>query len=300
MLGKTLDVFDKLINAIMVIFFLLLLLIGGYAFFDSYNIYNTTKLDSKIANLKPSTDEDFTFSELREINPDIDGWLTIFQTTIDYPIVHSKDNLDYLNLDYRRNYTTGGSIFSDYRNSPGFKDDYTILYGHNMATGQMFSDVKRYENNDYFHQHLYGALYTEDNLYKLEVMEFAKVNAYEDDIYNLITYINGRNAELAELVNKKSLRTNVVDGHEKLILLSTCDSYGSNDRTVLLVKATGADETEIKAIEQAVKENLSTEPSDTTSSLGIFAKWSEAWWIVLVIILMLVLIRAIKQVMKKS
>ena len=300
MLNKSLDIVDRLINFVMIVFFLLLILVGGYAFFDSYQIYDAAKLDAEILNLKPKREENYTFEGLREINPDVEGWITMFETTIDYPVIHSKDNLDYLNVDYKGNYSAGGSIFSDYRNTLDFKDDYTILYGHNMATGQMFSDIKKYENVDYFNQHLYGVLYTVDDVYKLEVLDLARVNAYQDDIYNLITYANGRNEELAELVRGKSRRSNLVDGREKLVLLSTCDSYGSNDRTVLLVKATGTNSEEIQAIEESVKESLVAQGGDgEVSGVGLPVWLGHFWGILPLLILVVVVFRVIKKWVRK-
>ena len=292
-MDRAIRIVDKLINVVMVIFFLLLILIGGYALFDSYKIYDDTRLDDEILNLKPSVDKDFNFTALQEINPDVEGWITIFGTTIDYPILHSKDNLDYLNLDYRKEYALGGSVFTDYRNARDFKDDYTIIYGHNMATGQMFSDVKRYEDREYFSKHLYGALYSRDKVYKIEVVYLAKVDAYKDDVYNLITYANGRNLELMSLVAARALGANNVGGYEKLLLLSTCDSYGSNDRTVLLVKLSDAEDEELSEMEEKARKEMEEERNRGVGLEGGWAGFRSLgiWWIFPIIIIIIVIIR---------
>ena len=256
MLDKVIDFIDRAINFIVVVFCLLLMLIGGYAIYDSYKIYDNTALDDEVIGLKPKENNEFDIDALKKINPDIEGWIRMFETTIDYPIVHSRNNLEYLNEKYDGGYSTGGSIFTDYRNAKDFADDYTIIYGHNMTTGQMFSDVKKYEQADYFGQHLYGVLHTKGEVYKVEAMYLAKVNAFSDDIYNLITYANDRNSELANLVKNKAKQINYIEGVDKLILLSTCDSYGSNDRTVLLAKLTDSDRDEVTAIAEMVKEQV--------------------------------------------
>ena len=299
-MDRTIRVVDKLVNVVMVIFFLLLILIGGYALFDSYKIYDDTRLDDEILNLKPSVDKDFNFTALQEINSDVEGWITIFGTTIDYPILHSSDNLDYLNFDYRKEYALGGSIFTDYRNARDFEDDYTIIYGHNMATGQMFSDVKRYENADYFNKHLHGVLYARDKAYKLEVIYLARIDAYKDDVYNLITYANGRNTELMNLVAGKALRANNVSNYDKLLLLSTCDSYGSNDRTVLLANLVDTEEEEIREMEQKAREmaKVSGEGSGG-EAWREFRPW-DLWWIILIIIIIIVAVRVARRYLKKD
>lgn len=300
MLDKFLTSFDKAINYCMAVFFLLLILIGGYAFFDSYMVYDNVRLNDEIIGLKPKTNDHNKLDSLREVNPDVDGWITIFETTIDYPIVHSKDNLEYLNLDYERKYSIGGSVFIDYRNSRDFEDDYTVTYGHNMTTGQMYSDIKKYEDLGYFSQHLHGVLYTNDDVYKLEIMYLAKVNAYEDNIYDLITYANGRNDELVEKIAKKAKRTNLVNGYDKLLLLSTCDSYGSNDRTVLLAAVKKTDEDEIKTIEESVKANVTTENNEVQGGGGMFKRFLDFWWVVLIVVVALVVLGIVKRCFKKK
>ena len=299
MLDKLLTVIDKFINYVLIVFFLFLIVVGGYAFFDSYKIYDSSRLDDGIVGLKPKSENNFDFASLKKINKDIDGWITLFETTVDYPVVHSRDNYEYLNLDYKREYSTGGSIFVDYRNNDGFVDDYTITYGHNMMTGQMYSDIKNYENLDYFNQHLYGVLYTENDIYKLEVLYLAKVNAYEDDIYNLSAYANGHNDDLVKIISRKAEKSNIVNAYDKLLLLSTCDSYGSNDRSVLLVAAKRSNSNEVKTIEESVKANVVEGGQSIKSGAKMFKAIYDLWWVILAVVIILVLFGMMKWYFKK-
>lgn len=300
MLDKFLASFDKVVNYCMAVFFLLLILIGGYAFVDSYMVYDDVKLDDEVVSLKPKSDDDYKIDALRQINPDVDGWISVFETTIDYPVVHSKDNLDYLNMDYKRKYSVGGSVFVDYRNGRDFEDDYTVTYGHNMMTGQMYSDIKKYDDPEYFNQHLHGVLYTKDEIYKLEIMYLAKVNAYEDDIFNLMMYANGQNEELVKKIAQKARRSNAVNGYDRLLLLSTCDSYGSNDRTVLLAAVKKSNEDEIKTIEESVKANVAVAGVGERNGGGMMRGLLDLWWLVLIVVAVLVVLGVTKRCLKKK
>ena len=85
-------------------------------------------------------DKEIDFDELHKINPEIKAWLKINNTEIDYPVVQTSDNTKYLTRNYRGDFATAGSIFVDYRNH-GFKDDFTLVYGHRMDGKLMFGGI---------------------------------------------------------------------------------------------------------------------------------------------------------------
>lgn len=228
-------ILDRFLSLVTVVFFSLMIGIGGYAIYDSYRVYDSATLSDDILALAPKGYTDFALKDLQAINPDIVAWVQIDGTHIDYPIVAGKDNTEYLNLDYKREYATAGSVFLDYRNDRYFANDYSIIYGHNMRADLMFSDIKRFENTAFFNTHRYGKLWTEQGVYKLEFLYYAKFNAFNNSVYNLITYKNWRNEELAQTVKLHALNSRS-GTFEKLLLLSTCNTAGSNDRAVLLAR----------------------------------------------------------------
>ena len=86
------------------------------------------------------TEEDYgNFDELKAQNSDVCGWITIYGTHVDYPIVQSEDNSTYLMRNPRGEYSLSGSIFMDYMNQKDFSDFNTIIYGHHMDLGILTS-----------------------------------------------------------------------------------------------------------------------------------------------------------------
>ena len=242
LLNKFLELFNSLINLITMLFFSVLILFGLYAFYDSFHIVNGAKLPQEILTLRPNKKEEKSFSlaELQNINKDICGWITIDNTSIDYPLVIGKNNLEYLSLDYTRKYSTAGSIFMDYRNSNDFTDNYNIIYGHNMKQGYMFSDIKKFIDLSFFNNHLTGTLYAVQGIYNIDIIYVARVNAFSNEIYNPILYKETKIDELINYFELNAIHKNNtwIEPDAKLMLLSTCDVAGSSDRLVLLTKIT--------------------------------------------------------------
>lgn len=91
-----------------------------------------------------NTPLDIDFNALSEINPDVRAWIKITGTLINNPVVVGTDNNYYLNHDFNGNESVSGTIFSSYLNKWDGTDDNTILFGHNMHTGEFFAYVNHY------------------------------------------------------------------------------------------------------------------------------------------------------------
>lgn len=108
-------------------------------------------------------EKEIDFDALHETNEHIYAWITIPDTAIDYPVLqHPTEQDHYLdyNLDGSRGYP--GCIYSQFINAKDFSDFNTVLYGHNMRAGTMFANLHYYEDPDFFAEHPYVYVYTED------------------------------------------------------------------------------------------------------------------------------------------
>jgi SrtB family sortase len=109
------------------------------------------------------------FNALREINPDITGWLICEDTNINYPIARGADNSRYLNRLYDGSRGKAGTLFLDYENSADFSDPNSIVYGHNLLDGSMFSCLTEYGDQAYYDAHPSMLLLTPGGNYRVEV-----------------------------------------------------------------------------------------------------------------------------------
>lgn len=96
---------------------------------------------------------DIDFEALREINPDIVGWICIPGTPIDYPILKNPYDMFYLDHDYERRRSSAGSIFLRSHEQEDFGRRNTILYGHNLISGGMFSWLTEYGSQEAYEEH---------------------------------------------------------------------------------------------------------------------------------------------------
>lgn len=108
---------NSLVTAIVALFLILAAAYSGYALWDNAQVYGAVDdIQSQLLKLKPDPEQKdggASFEELRKINPDVCGWITLDHTKIDYPILQGEDNLTYINTDVYGDFALSGSIFLD-------------------------------------------------------------------------------------------------------------------------------------------------------------------------------------------
>ncbi len=171
-------------------------------------------------------------SVLKQTNPDTVGWVTVNNTTVNYPVVQASSNSYYLVHDFNRKSNSLGWIFMDYRNDPINLQQNTIMYGHNLARDKlMFGDLKKtmdpkwYKNpnNQYITFNTAGA-----NM-QWKIFSIYKVAVTNDYLYNTFE----SEAQFNEFINKLKSRSIYdfgvdVPSNGKIITLSTCQNSGKN------------------------------------------------------------------------
>ena len=150
---------NKIITNIVLLLFIMIFI------YSSYNVFMWLKADRKIRKLegglykeviedaKPNkleieNEEDIgtfsvDFKRLKEINPDVIGWIKINETYINYPILQGETNEYYLKKDIYGKYDFSGSIFVYSDVDKNFEDENTAIYGHNMNNHRMFAHLKK-------------------------------------------------------------------------------------------------------------------------------------------------------------
>jgi len=166
------------------------------------------------------------WQKLENINKDIIGWIKIDNTNIDYPILKDDESLKYLNRSYDGKYNKNGSIFT-LNNNP-FQDNVTIIYGHNMKSGIMFSELSKYMKKDFLYKHKYFTIYTKDHTYQATIFSCYSIGIDEEE--KNIKLLNFE--EEVDYYKKASLYSaeENIGEIKKIVKLSTC-SYLNNHTT---------------------------------------------------------------------
>lgn len=169
-------------------------------------------------------------------NSDCIGWITIDNTAVDYPVMHTPEwPQKYLRRNFYQQYSDSGVPFLDYRCT--LDSDNLIIFGHNMRNGTMFSALKDYLNDGHPASHPMILLETEDGTHEFTIFAIACVDKL-DSWYSFI------NAESEDVFNEAVQRiiqiayyTNgdIPEYGDRLLTLSTC--YGSTKSSRLIIIA---------------------------------------------------------------
>ena len=168
-------------------------------------------------------------------NSNVIAIISIDDTTIHYPIAQWRDNKYYLARNERNEYSVAGSIFLDYRNSKDFDDNYNIIYGHRMSAGQMFSDIAKFEEGEFFDAHKKATILRADEKIDTEIIAFLRVGV-NSSLYRL----ESRRLRLDNLQDIKSEAIQYRENNEvgRIFVLSTCNKKSKSLRDVLVLKET--------------------------------------------------------------
>ena len=304
--GKgTVKVVNEVFDFAFIILMLLLLLFATYARWDSQQVY--TQADPvQYLQYKPSPPEMMPFEELQAINPDVLGWLTIYDTNIDYPLVKGEDNEFYLNHSPNLEVQSSGSLFLDYRNNKDFSDFNTIIFGHHMSHHEMFGDLDLFLDEDFWNEHEYGNLIYDSQNHGLQFIAMLQCEAHDwtiykpavegeearvkyiNHIYETAKYVRGietdmlREMQEEQAKNKDSnviaTRTSPVTPDDHLILLSTCSADITNGRFILVAKLLD------HPVENPFPDKEHTvQGIDTAEITAKIGKWSVWTWIAILI-----------------
>lgn len=182
------------------------------------------------------------FDTLQAKNPDIYAWITVPGTDIDYPVLQktdAQDPYDNYYLNHTVDLTEGlpGAIYSQGVNHKDFRDSVTVLYGHNMKNGGMFTSLHQFEDKAFFEENSQVNIYTPEGTFTYEIFAAAEFSdaliPYEYDFSNLsevqryLDDVGGCKGNFRE--------TTEVSKEDNILTLSTC--YSGREEHRLLVEA---------------------------------------------------------------
>lgn len=221
----------KLLIIITILACIVSLIIVGYIFIKDYLECNSNNedIDDLVDEvfIKNSNKEEnkIDWNNLKSINEDIIGWIEIEGTDINYPILKDNDNLYYLKHNYLKKYNSNGSIFTLDINP--FIDCETLLYGHNMKNGTMFSILGKYLDKDFLFSHQKIKIYTPNKNYEGVIFSVYSIGIGTEK--NNISKLSFD--KKVEYYKKTSqIKVDNVEITNKIVKLSTCSYINSRTR----------------------------------------------------------------------
>jgi|HigsolmetaGSP11D_1036233.scaffolds.fasta_scaffold01900_3 SrtB family sortase len=205
-------------------------------------IKNSEDSFESIPRHKPSPNNlSIDFDELKKRNSDIVAWLKFDAVNIDMPIVQTTDNEFYLNhnLDKRRSST--GWVFADVRSNLSHLGFNTVLYGHNLANGQMFGSLKELLKDDKLAVPEFRQLHliTEKQSMLFEIVSVFRTNEKDFKYVKQIFLDDSeRQAYLGYIHDMNEvafLNGSSISLHDKFLTLSTCSGPSGTEKRLVTV-----------------------------------------------------------------
>ena len=233
----------KLVSYSLIAVLCLPFVLGCYALWDSHVVVERAH-QGQWQPYKPTEPEPISFWELQRINPDVCAWLSVYGTSIDYPVCQSRvgEEDKYLTSDAKGDYSLSGALFVDVANASDFSDFSTIIYGHHMENGVMFGSITDFADEQYFLEHRFGNLFANDRDYGLEFFCYLDADAYDRSIYRHLFVGEGEKEGYVALLRERARwwREGIEVGEDDHILvLSTCATGSTNARALLIAKVCG-------------------------------------------------------------
>lgn len=215
--------------------------IGGAVYYFTQSAEMDQAAQEQKSTPQPATPEqstDQTVSELPENpidfvslkadNPDIYAWIYVPGTDVNLPVLQSvTDDNYYLDHNADGEYAVEGAIYSQSMNKTDFSDPVTVLYGHNLVNGSMFSTLHYFEDSEFFAGH--DTMY----VYMLgHILTYKIVAAYQYDDRHILNSFDFSDSSVVRtyfdyVMDPTSMVVNVRDGvqlqsSDKILQLSTC------------------------------------------------------------------------------
>lgn len=172
-------------------------------------------------------------------NADCMGWLTIPDTGIDYPVMHTPDDPEhYLRRDFYGNSASGGTPFLDGRNLAEAENQNLILYGHNMMDGSMFKPLMNYLEPNFRETHKDIFLEIDGRQNHYQVLAVLETNT-QCSLYQYTDLSDPAEESDFRAALLKETELEVVHQAPGYLTLSTCNNGGGNSRVLVIAALAG-------------------------------------------------------------
>lgn len=185
---------------------------------------------------------DFNLKDFKKLNNDTVGFLSIYGTQINYPVVKTNDNSFYLNHSFKKGENGAGWVFMDYRNDPENLNKNTIIYAHSNLDKTMFGSLSSILNPEWFKNEDNGILSFANSTGITHWKIFSVYTIPAESKYIQTAFSNDEEYRIWAKEMAERSRYNLgyrFSENEKIITLSTCYDNIRNLRLVVHAKYLG-------------------------------------------------------------
>lgn len=200
--------------------------------------------DEKISEVaeKPESNKEILpeYQDLYLKNKDFAGWICIAGTKVDYPVMQNLENREYyLHRDFFGKKSYAGVPFVGHgslESEPGA----VFIYGHNMRSGSMFTDLMKYRDKEFWKKNPVISLNTlyESCTYQIFTVFYADAEEWNEKgspLYLMAAGDKRYESYLSELKDRGIYETGVEAGkRNNILVLVTCSYQKENQRFVVV------------------------------------------------------------------
>lgn len=239
----------KIIYSFIVILLIGIMLISIYFIYkelkqnkEQEDIFNNLIKIVENNNDKDNENEEnnINLNKLYELNNDLVGWIKIDNTTINYPIMQSKNSQNYyFKRDFYKKYSSYGTPYLSEQCNIDTSDN-NIIYGHNMKNKKMFGTLENYKKEEFYSEHQIITLDTLEKRSKYQIFAAFKTTVYNSNSFRYYDYIDFQDEQdYNNFINKcKELSFYETNKKpkcgDKLLTLSTCEYSNKNGRLIVV------------------------------------------------------------------
>lgn len=183
------------------------------------------------------------YQELFRMNNDMYGWISIDGTNINYPVMYAPDRKDYyLKKNFEKEYSAYGVPYIAEHCEPYKPSNNIIIYSHHMKNGSMFSDLMKYESEEFYHSQKTLNFDSMTEMAEYEIIAVFKTTVYDDKGFKYYQFTDANTKEeFDSYINKcKALSLYEIEASaeygDQLLTLSTCEYSRTNGRMVVVAK----------------------------------------------------------------
>lgn len=182
------------------------------------------------------------YRELYLQNEDMVGWISITGTTVNYPVMQTKNNPNfYLKRNFEKAYSDLGVPYVQ-EDCDLTTSDNIVIYGHHIKGGKMFGALEDYKSKSFYEEHKTIQFDTLTEQAEYEIIAVFKTVAYSSEGFRYYDFVNAENEEDFHAYVEKCKELSMYDTKviteygDKLITLSTCEYSAQNGRLVVVAR----------------------------------------------------------------